>query len=736
MPSTIMQNNPDKQPVPIAQASQPTPSDLFRRYWLVILASRWLVINTAAIALTAGILYAFRATPIYEANGQIQINPESGGLLGPQNSISLLGRDTEYLQTQYRILNSRTLLEKVVNKLRLDEDPRYREQPDRPQALSKDIKITPVRLTRLIMISCQHPDPTRAKEIVNAVMDLFMSDNQTQKSQLASESVRQLKVEVQQTEKELTKLSQDMQDYRVKNDAASLDDRVNMIAASLMRARDLVEVRGVSAREASQLAQEAEAWDKDGKPMANFPAIAQDMEVARAKATLGDHQSQFASITNRYGPKHPQFQSMLGSIESDQSRLRAETTRAFQALRAKANLEKSNLDNARTNLLEAEAGVKKLNELRVGYEVLFRKRERAEAMYQILLGKQKEFGLSANELVQNMRVVDYAQVPPLPVKPRKPLILGGSMVLGVLLGCGLAFFLSYLDDSVKTMDDVESFVGCRFLGYVSHMDVDSPVERDLLAFINPTSPLAEMFRSLRATIQLSADSDKLKLLAVTSTVAGEGKSLVASNYAIVTAQAGARTLIIDADLRRPSLHQAFEVGNEKGLSTWLLGKMDDPEALITPSRVPQLDLITCGPVPKTPAELLVSARLVRLLEWASGKYDRIVVDCPPVSVVSDPLVIAARCDAVLFVTRFNKVRREHVKRSAGKFTNAGIPILGICINDLRFETADAYYYAYERYGYFYSAYYKSSSKEPNSAEPSSTAAPDKSAKDKDASKKA
>jgi len=696
------------QAAPVPGAGPQTATDNFRRYWLVLLASRWIVINTAAIALTAGILYAFRATPIYEAVGQLMINPEGGGILNGQAIIGL-GRDTEYLQSQYRVLQSRTLVEKIVSKLRLDEDPEYRDKVDRVEAVAKDIKVTPIRLTRLVLISSQHPDPTRAKEMVNSLMDAFMADNQQQKTLLANESLRLLTTEVGSTETALFRLSTEIQEYRRKNDAMSLDDRVNIVANGLLRTKELVEARAVSAKEAQQVATDAERWRDSGRPLANYPMIAQDMEVARTRVNLAERESRMSGVTNLYGPRHPTYIRLSAEIASDQNRLLAETQRALASLKARAELEASNLQSARTKLKESEDEVARLNELRAAYEVLIRKRERMEAMFQLLLGKQKELNLSANEIAQNVRVVDYAQVPVIPVKPKKPLVLVASMVLGILVGAGLAFFLAYLNDSVKTVDDVESVIGVRFLGYVSHIDSNSPEDRDLLAFVDPTSAAAEMFRSLRATLQLGASPESQKIMAVTSTVAGEGKSLVTSNYAIVAAQAGQKVLLIDADLRRPSIHQAFQFPNDVGLTTWLSGKTDNPGSVVRASPVANLDTIVCGPIPKTPAELLVSARLSQLIEWAGGKYDRVIIDCPPVSAVSDPLVVAARCDATLFVTRFNKVRKEHVRRAVLKLKNSGANVIGLCINDLSFDTSEAYYYAYERYGY-YSGYHGASAK--------------------------
>ena len=462
--------------------------------------------------------------------------------------------------------------------------------------------------------------------------------------------------------------------------------------------------------------------------------IAQDVEVARTKISLAERVAKMAGITNRYGPKHPYFIAAAAEVASDQSRLVAETQRAFAALKAKADLEAGHLEAAKAKLVEAEREVARLNELRAAYEVLIRKRERAETMFQLFLSKQKEFNLSANEAAQNVRVVDYAQVPVIPVKPKKPLILVASMILGLVLGGGLAFFVAFINDSVKTMDDVESAVGCRFLGYISHIDVKAAEDRDLLAFVDPTSAAAEMFRSLRATIQLGTKEEDQNVLAITSTVAGEGKSLVASNYAIVAAQAGQKVLLIDADLRRPSMHHAFQASNDVGLTTWLSGKADKPDSVVIASPVANLDLVVSGPVPKTPAELLVSARLKQLLDWAAHKYDRVIVDCPPVSAVSDPLVIGARCDAAMFVTRFNRIRKDHARRAVLKLRNAGVEVIGLCINDLSFETSEAYYYAYERYGY-YSGYHKASADISTDAAASPGGAPGSSPKDEAAGQK-
>jgi len=317
--------------------------------------------------------------------------------------------------------------------------------------------------------------------------------------------------------------------------------------------------------------------------------------------------------------------------------------------------------------------------------------------------------LAANNIV----LVDPAPVPTGPVKPKVILTVILGVFGGILAGIGLAFFVNYLDDSIKSQDDVENTLGLAFLGYVPNIKTNSVVERDLQAHSHPQSNAAEGFRTIRATLSLTHKPDKLRLVSVTSTIPSEGKSLVASNLAIVSAQTGLRTLLVDADLRRPSVHKAFQLHSPTGLSAFLSGETSDLEDITHKSEVPNLDVICCGAVPATPSELIGSARMKAFLDAVGAKYDRVILDCPPISAVSDPLVIAAKTDGVVFVCKFNKIRREHARRSVQRIQSAGIHIMGVVINDIDFEGKDSYYYSYYYYqNRYYSSHYKTAPDKP------------------------
>ena len=312
--------------------------------------------------------------------------------------------------------------------------------------------------------------------------------------------------------------------------------------------------------------------------------------------------------------------------------------------------------------------------------------------------------MGAVALFQNLKIVELATLSVKPARPNKTLVLAISILAGFVLALVGAFFISYLDDSIKSQEDVENILHVPFLGYIPNIKSTSVVERDLQSHLHPTSSSAEGFRTLRAAISLIRNSERMKVIAVTSTIPSEGKSLVASNLAIVTAQTGLRTVLVDADLRRPSVHKAFQLQSLTGLTSYLTERVSSIGDITHSSVVANLDIICCGSTPSNPSELISSRRMVQFLEELSKRYDRIILDCPPVSAVADPLVVGAMADGIVFVTKFNKIRKGHAVRSIQRIQDSGINIIGLVLNDIDFEGKDSYYYSYH---YYQNRYYAS-----------------------------
>ena len=702
---------------PGSQSANPTQ---LRDYWYVVLERRWLIIAVFLCFVLLGVVYSFRATPIYQGVARLQIDPETAGVLSVKDVISMGNKDMEYLQTQYKNMVSRTLIESLVAKLRLEDDDRYKRAMDKTKAVLDDIKIVPIRLTRLVEVQANHPNPRTAENMANSLLDLFLAQNIDRKTLKAMSGFQMLKQEATAQEADLTTAIQSLQKYRQKTGMISLvedqkQNTENVDAAALRAAAERLGAQSAMVAAVQKRLEEATLWMSKGNDLSELGIITEDLSVRQIKLKLTESQSLLKGYRTRYRDKHPKVQEMVSVIASDQEHLKEESQRAFESLQSLARIEVQKEQQAKDALMKAEQKMTELSIAKTTFDVLNRKKERSEMMYQLVLQKSKEYDLISKDTQQTMFVVDKATTPLKPVRPNRPLILAGSMFGGLAVALMLAFFTNFLDDSIKSQEDIENYLRLPLLGYIPTIKSGNVVERDLQSHIYPTSSAAEGFRTLRAAVSLVRNADKLRTIVVTSTIPSEGKSLVASNFAIVTAQTGLKTLLVDADLRRPSIRKAFQLKSQVGLTAYLSSRDRTIEEIVVPSEVPNLDIVCCGALPTNPSELLSSKRMLDFLEEASARYDRVVLDCPPVSAVADPLVVAAMCDGIMFVTKFNKIRREHARRSVQRVQDAGINLIGIILNDIDFEGKDSYYYSYHYYqNRYYASHYK--------AQPASTGA--------------
>ena len=686
------------------------PSINLRQYWHVILERRWLIVATWTVCIIAGVLYAFQATPMFRAIARLQIDPENQGVLN-LNSLALGNQDQNYLTTQYRNLESRSLILEVMEKLKLDtQDPRYAQKLDKVTAVTKDIKIVPIRLSRLVEVQVTHPKADQAQRIADTILKVFLQRNLDDKKQKALQGFQILEQEAKGKEVELAALQKDLQKYRKDKGMVSLKDAQNIDAATMRDLKTAYETLRATADVAKQTAQQAQEWVAAGKDVTDFGPLVKDEQVAFLRKQVNENSSKLAGLRTKYREKHPKVIQTSTQLQSDTQKLRDESERALQSIFQLAQLEKNREAEALRKYTESVERVFALDEAKIEYDIMEQKVKRVEGFYQTILTKAKDFDIGTKDLLQNMKVQDAAFAPAKPVSPNTPLIFVGSIVGGLAVALGLALFFNFLDDSIKSQDDVENILHLPFLGYIPNIKSASIVERDLQSHLHPTSSPAEGFRTLRAAISLAKNADKLRVLAFTSTIPSEGKSLTASNFAIVTSQTGLKTLLVDGDLRRPSVHKAFQLQSPAGLTAYLSGRLDNISEITHSTEVPNLDVICCGAVPANPSELIGSNRMVRFLEEASRRYDRVILDLPPVSAVSDPLIVGAMADGMVFVTKFNKIRREHALRSVQRIQNSGIHLVGLVLNDIDFEGKDSYYYSYHYYqNRYYSSHYRNKS---------------------------
>jgi succinoglycan biosynthesis transport protein ExoP len=694
-------------PMPAQELGFGQSTDSLRHYWHVVLERRWLVITAFVSIVLLSAFYLFRATPIYQAVTRVQINREAENVLNIKDVFSVDAREQDYLQTQYKNLQSRSLIDSVVEKLKLDKDPRYARSLDPTMAVSRDITIAPIRLSRLVDIKVEHSDPKKAMLIANELATNFIDMNLDQKLKSSSDAVVWLKTQAKDQEDKVQKAEERLQQYKIKFNEVSLEDSENITRQGLVQSQtDLSKARGEAAQ-ATQVMAEIQKMLKAGATLETIPEVAGNPTVQRLKQEIAVQDANLQALLKRYRHKHPSVIQATEQLATLKEHLDDETRVVFESVRKAADIAIIRERSLEGVVAEEQKKQMNLNQLRIQYDVLKRDAENNKLIYSNVLTRWKETELSSRIMSNNMRVVDAATMPLKPTKPRVMLTLFLGVFGGLAVALALAFFVNYLDDSIKSQDDVENYLRLPFLGYVPNIKSNSVIERDLQAHLHPQSNAAEGFRTIRATVALTHKLDKYQLLSVTSTIPSEGKSLVASNYAIVTAQTGVKTLLVDADLRRPSVHKAYQLHSPIGLSSFLTGDTNSLTELVHTTEVPNLDVICCGAVPSTPSELIGSDRMIEFLKQARARYDRVVLDCPPISAVSDPLVIAAMSDGVIFVTKFNKIRREHARKSVQRIQNAGIQILGTVLNDIDFEGKDSYYYSYYYYqNRYYATHYK------------------------------
>jgi capsular exopolysaccharide synthesis family protein len=362
-----------------------------------------------------------------------------------------------------------------------------------------------------------------------------------------------------------------------------------------------------------------------------------------------------------------------------------------------------------------------LNEKAIEYSILKRDLDANRTLYEGLLQKLKEAGVAAGLRSSNIRIVDNARVPTFPVIPNTPRNLMMSLLVGLLCGIALAVCLEALDTTVRTSEEAQALTGLPSLGFIPHStllnDVSHAARRinsaspvvasrtspKLIAQLRPNSEVAESFRSLRTSILLSSAVKRPRVIMFTSPMPQEGKTTTSVNMAIVLAQRGGKTLLIDADLRRPGIDRAFGCSNSAGLSSVLAGLESFEKVIQNYGPLPSLSILPTGPTPPHPAELLGSDRMQELLEQLSRLYDHVILDSPPVNLVTDPGILSQYMDAVFLVVRSGKTSKNALRHARDQLLQIKAPLIGLVVNDTNLNSVDYHYRSY--YGHKSGGYY-------------------------------
>jgi succinoglycan biosynthesis transport protein ExoP len=391
-------------------------------------------------------------------------------------------------------------------------------------------------------------------------------------------------------------------------------------------------------------------------------------------------------------------------LKTLQKRKAQEVNRVINSLKNDYRVTLAKEKSLKTALAKQKKESLDLNQKAVQYGVLKRETESARNMYEVLIKRFKETTLTEDMRAGNIRVIDRAEVPEHQVKPRKKLNILLAIIVGFVTGIGLAFFFESLDNTIKIPEDVKQHLKIPYLGPVplfaseKEGNPGDAMRPDLVAFHLPKSTASESFRGIRTSILLSSAESEPQIILVSSAGPREGKTITAANIAVTMAQSGSKVIILDCDMRRPKIHKLFGIPREHGISN-LLASSSDVEGAIVRTRIPNLDVMPCGPIPPNPSEILGSKRMVNLLDTLRKRYTRIIIDSPPSTAVTDAVVLSKSVDGVILVIRAGETIRQMAKNGVAQFAAVGAPLIGAILNAVDLGR-DSYYY-YQYYYYYY-----------------------------------
>jgi succinoglycan biosynthesis transport protein ExoP len=772
-------------PAPVAAASPSEPAHL-REYLAVVLKRKWLILSLMVVATSLAAIQMYRLPSVYEAGTTIQIEQKARSVLSTGRDGGVIirgGNDPQYWNTQLRLLTTQQLARQVIMRLNLQNNPNFlgpsrgtgvitslrrvltgekaasakqqQEQqqqegavpvvndtewpewlkaqtltPEQAQQLEPyedvlrgNLKVEPIERTSLVYIRFQHTDPEIAANVVNTIANVF-SENDKRRETIGSEKAEAtlgkqvIDLQAQIKSDEATRLA-----YMQRNDLP-LDNKAGMDLTADRLKNNSAQMQAAEAeRKEAEAAYKSALSTRESAGVWSIPQVQGDKNVQRLREKIGDLEEQKAALLETYTSEWP----AVKKVDAQIARLKQDLDKAPNEIVASL---KSNFDKAVKKERESSAAyfsergrarTQSVSEMGLGE--LNQRIETNKQLYQTYLQRLNELQVTKNDRSDNVTQVEEARVPRSPIGPARARNIIIALLLSLGVGVGLAFLLDYLDDTLKSVEDVDRHLQLatlalipaprearRFLGRGAPLP--APGENTALTLIQDVrSPVAEAYRHLRTSLLLSSAGQPPKTVLVTSSQPSEGKTTTAVNIAMMLAQTGAEVLLLDCDLRRPRIHAHFGLPNTRGVTNYLSGESNVSELVQASDRIQNLKVITSGPVPPNAAELLGSDEMRKLLYVLAENFTHIIIDSPPAISFTDASILSTMVDGVMLVVHGGRSSRSVVRRAKQQLQDVGAHLFGIVLNNVKLESN--YYYYYSNY---YSGYYAEEEGAPEGAE--------------------
>ena len=695
------------------------------KYWHVIVKRKWTVLSVFVIVLLTGVMMTMLTTPMYRATATVQIERQAARVVNVPGMEPIEGiYDFEFYETQFQLLRSRSMAEKVAAGLDPEDpvfeemgapspmaklmqivlgfgqagqrkvDPEQRRQ-DLVNLVRNGLTIEPVAKSRLVRIHFDSPEGAMSAAIANAVATGFIESNMERRIDNSSYAREFLEDRLEQVKLKLQDSEQALADYAQKEQIINIEGRETMLSNDLTALR-----AALTAARQERIDAEARMRQGSGANAYSHPLMLQNEGVQALRATRGKLEAEYQEKLLVYKPGYPLMVQIKNQIDQIDKQLAAEVqliksglTAAYEAARDKESMLQAQVDQMAKSVLEVQGST-------TNFTLLEREVETNRQLYDALLQRYKEIGITSSVDSNNVSIVDTALNPGAPFAPNVFNNVLMSLMLGLVLGVLLAFLFEFLDDTLKRPDEIEKHLGIGVLGVIPKLEGVSPDE----ASLDPRSAFSEAYRSVRTSLQFSTEAGVPKVLLVTSASAAEGKTTTALTLARNFAQLGRRVLLIDGDLRNPSLHRVLGCDNSVGLSNFLAGSIK-PAAAIKPTKTLRLTFIPSGPLPPNPAELLAGPKMVSLLSLAGEKFDQVIIDGPPIMGLADSPILSNLSSGTLLVIEGGGTRIATAKEALKRLIGARAHVVGALITKFDARVAGyGYGYGGDYGGYQYYAY--------------------------------
>lgn len=695
-----------------------------RQYLRIIIRWRYVIIGSVIGCALLGLIATLLMTPKYTATSTIEISRESDKVTdfqGVDREASVA--DQEFYQTQYGLLRSRSLAERVATQLRLVDDPQFfelfgeaRDEPafqltnarypvsGRPvrkrvagEIMLKQLSIDPTRLSRLVAVHFTSPDPTFSAKVANAWAENFIQVNLERKVQATSYGRNLLQRQLAEYKDRLDASQRQLVTYASAQQIINLPSQTGgdgrTTSERSIVADDLAALNAALSQATADRIQAQARFQQAGKAGTSTEAL-RNQAINGLRERRAEAAAEYQRLTVKYGPAWEPAMMVKAQLDQLDRSIAREETRVSGSLGAdyREALERENALQAKVDQLKAS--YLDLRRRSIQYNIYQQEVDTNRALYDGLLQRFKEIGVAGGVGVNNISVVDPADVPQRPSSPRLLLNLVMSVLAGLVMGAILALVLEQVDEAIADPAEVERRLGLPLLGSVPKVEGTTPKE----ALMDRKSDLVDAYLAVQTNLAFTTEHGVPKSFAVTSTRPAEGKSTTALALATTLARAQRRVILVDGDMRSPSVHHLGGVDHDRGLSNYLAGQ-EDIAALTFEMKDLGFTAMSAGPIPPNAAELLTGDRLSNLIERLSATFDHVIIDSPPVMGLADAPLIASHVEGVIYAVESHGIRASMVKTALGRLASANARVIGSVLT--KFEARKSHYgYGYE-YGYGY-----------------------------------